>query len=136
MLQLAAPRSAHWLSGSWPEGTVEQVPPVPVSAHDMQFPVQAVWQQTPCAQMPLPQSVPAVQAAPSGFLPQLPPLQTFPAEQSALVEQLARQLVPPHTYGMQVWFVPAVQLPMPSQRPASVSVDPAQVWLLHALPGA
>ena len=69
------------------------MPPVPVSAQDMQVPVQAVWQQTPCAQMPLPQSVPAVQAAPSAFLPQLPPLQTFPAEQSAFEAHAVLQAV-------------------------------------------
>ena len=97
MPQPAAPWSAHWFSGSYPAGTVEQVPPVPVSEHDMQVPVQAVWQQTPCAQMPLAQSVPAMHAAPSGFLPQLPPVQTFPAEQSAFVLQVALQLPPPQT---------------------------------------
>ena len=76
---------------------MEQVPPVPVSEHDMQVPVQAVWQQTPCAQMPLAQSVPAMHAAPRGYLPQLPPVQTFPAEQSAFVLQVALQLPPPQT---------------------------------------
>jgi hypothetical protein len=68
------------------------MPPVPVSEHDIQVPVHAVWQQTPCAQMLLAQSTPAVHAAPSGSLPQLPPLQTLPAEQSALPVHVARQL--------------------------------------------
>jgi hypothetical protein len=92
--QLGGIWSPHWSSGSCPAGTVEQVPLVPVSAHDRHVPVQAVWQQTPCAQMPLRQSVPALQAAPSGSLPQLPPLQTLPPEQSPLPPQVARQTPP------------------------------------------
>jgi hypothetical protein len=84
--------SVHWFSGSWPAGTVEQVPPVPVSAHDMQFPVQAVRQQTPWAQNPLLHSAPAPHAAPSGLRPQLDAVQTLPLVHSAVVVQLARQL--------------------------------------------
>jgi len=44
---------------------------VPVSAHDRQFPVHAVLQQTPWAQKPLLHSLPAPHAAPSGLRPQL-----------------------------------------------------------------
>jgi hypothetical protein len=80
--QLPAPWSVHWFSGSCPAGTVEQVPPVPDSAHDMQLPRQAVWQQTPCSQKPLPQSAAAPHALPSGRLPQLPLVQTLPVVQS------------------------------------------------------
>jgi|SRR6516165_3886545 hypothetical protein len=32
--------------------------------------------------------------------------------------------------------MPGVQLPLPSQRPASVSVEPLQACMLHTLPGA
>src|SRR5215831_6338717 len=134
--QLAAPLSVHWLSGSWPAGTVEQVPPVPDSAHDMQVPRQVVWQQTPCSQNPLAHSVAAAQAPPSGFLPQLCAVQTLPTVQSLPVAQVARQLVPPHTYGAQDWVAPAAQFPAPSQRPASVAVDPVQVGEAQAKPGA
>jgi len=95
--QLVAPWSAHWLSGSWPAGTVEQVPPVPDSAQDMQLPRQAVWQHTPCSQKLLAHSLAAAQAPPRGFFPQLPVVHTLPVVQSAPVEQLARQLDPPHT---------------------------------------
>ena len=35
---------------------------------------------------------------------------------------------------MQLWLAPATQLPPPSQRAATVSVDPLQVWLPHAVP--
>ena len=97
MPQLAGPWSAHWPRGSAPAGTVAQVPAVPVSAHDMQVPVHADWQQTPCAQIPLAQSGPMEQAAPSGSFPQLVPVQTLPPEQSALVAQVVRQLVAPQT---------------------------------------
>jgi hypothetical protein len=68
------------------------VPPVPVSAHDRQFPVQAVLQQTPCAQKPLLHSAPAAHEAPSGLRPQLEAVQTLPVVQSAFVVQLASQL--------------------------------------------
>jgi hypothetical protein len=73
-----------------------QVPLLPASAHDMQVPAHAVWQQTPWAQMPLKQSGPAPQAAPSGNLPQLPPVQTLPLEQLVLLVHVVRQLPAPH----------------------------------------
>jgi hypothetical protein len=79
---LVAPRSLHWTSGSVPAGIGEQVPIVPAMSHDMQVPVQALLQQTPCAQWPVPQSESAVQVVPGTFLPQLPPMQKFPVEQS------------------------------------------------------
>jgi hypothetical protein len=45
VLQVAAPASAHWPSGSWPAGTLVQVPSEPAIAHDWQVPAQAVPQQ-------------------------------------------------------------------------------------------
>jgi hypothetical protein len=56
--------------------------------------VQTSLQQTPCWQRSELQSSAIVQVLPSGFLPQLPPLQTLPAPQSALVRQLVRQAFP------------------------------------------
>jgi hypothetical protein len=50
--QPLAPVSAHWFSGSAPAGTLVQVPALPVSAHDWQFPAQLDAQQTPCWQNP------------------------------------------------------------------------------------
>jgi len=100
----------------------------------MHVPVHADWQQTPCAQMPLAQSGPMAQAAPSGSFPQLVPVQTLPPEQSALVAHMVRQLVAPQTYGRHVWLVPGTQLPPPSQRAAGVSVEPLQVWLPQVVP--
>jgi hypothetical protein len=102
----------------------------------MHSPEHAVWQHVPCAQIPLAQSNPTLQEAPSGSFPQLPPVQTFPPEQSVAVAQVVRQLVPPQAYGVQLWFVPGVQFPIPSQRAASVTVDPLQVWVPQALPAA
>jgi hypothetical protein len=72
---LVAPTSAHWPNGSAPAAIGVQVPLVAVSAQDMQVPVQAVSQQTPCAQWVDPQSESAVQAEPDPFLAQLPPMQ-------------------------------------------------------------
>jgi hypothetical protein len=52
--QLAAPWLVQRPAGSLPPiGTAEQVPTPPASAHDMHVPVQAVAQQTPCAQIAL-----------------------------------------------------------------------------------
>ena len=70
---------------------------MPVSAQDMQLPVHAVRQQTPCAQNPPLHSLPAAQAAPSGLRPQLDAVQTLPDVQSADVVQLAWHIPPLHT---------------------------------------
>lgn len=94
---LVVPWSAHWLKGSCPAGTGEQVPKDVASAHDWQVPVQAVLQQTPCAQWPVPQSESAVQVVPPAFFMQLPPMQKLPVEQSASVVQVVLQAVAPHT---------------------------------------
>ena len=80
---VATPWSVHWFSGSWPAGTVEQVPPVPVRARDMQLSAHAVRQQTPCAHWFELHSPGIVQAAPLGSLPQLMLMQLLGATQSA-----------------------------------------------------
>jgi hypothetical protein len=74
-----------------------QVPAAPdsESAHDMQVPVQAVAQQTPCAQMPLLHSPPAAQMAPLGLGPHEPFVQKFPGAQSPSVTQVALQALVP-----------------------------------------
>ena len=87
MRQVEAPWSAHWPSGSWPTGTAMQVPWFLSIAHDMQFPVQVVEQQTPCAQWVDMQSASAAQLAPGGLRPQLPLLHVVPAVQSASAAQ-------------------------------------------------
>ena len=71
---------------------------MPVSAHDMQLSAHAVRQQTPCAQnAAVAFAARARTTAPSGLRPQLDAVQTLPVVHSAEVEQLARQLLPPHT---------------------------------------
>ena len=95
VLQLEAPRSAHWPSGSCPFGTLVQVPTVPVMLHAWQVPAQAVAQQTPCAQKPVPHSGPDPQATPTPFLTQLPPMQLNGATQSASAVQVALQAFVP-----------------------------------------
>jgi len=84
----SGPASLHWLNGSWPADTGRQAPSEPDRAHDEQRPVQALPQQTPCAQKPELQSLAAMQAAPVGFLPQLPITHRFGVRHSAAVEQL------------------------------------------------
>jgi hypothetical protein len=71
--QVDAAAAGHWLAGvgAVPAGTELHVPTDPVSAHETQVPLQAVEQQTPCAQFPVLHSGPVLQLAPFGFLPQL-----------------------------------------------------------------
>jgi hypothetical protein len=95
--QVAAPLSAHCPSGSAPAATSVHVPAVPVIPHERQLPVQAVRQQVPCSQKLLEHSPAVVHAAPLGRLPQLPPVQTLGATQSASAVQVTRQVPePPH----------------------------------------
>src|SRR5262245_64091453 len=89
--QVFPPRSAHWPSGSAPSGTLVQVPTLLGTAHDRQVPVQVPPQQTPCSQKPELHSGPPPQAAPIGFLPQLPLMQLLGGTQSASPEQIVRQ---------------------------------------------
>jgi hypothetical protein len=63
--------------------TFEHCPIVPVSAHDLQGPVQAVAQQTPWAHTAEAHSASAEQKAPIGFLPQELAVQTLPGVQLA-----------------------------------------------------
>jgi hypothetical protein len=96
--QVEAPLSAHWPSGSCPDGTSVQVPALPGTAHDLHVPLHVVAQHAPCWQMPLLQSSGPAHAPPSGRLPQLPLLQEFGDVQSASAVQAGRHLPsPPHT---------------------------------------
>ena len=135
--QLSAPWSAHWFSGSWPAGTAEQVPTVPVSAHERQVPAHAVAQHTPCSQNPALHSSAAPQAAPIGFLPQLMLAQVLGALQSDDVMHVVRHAPPvPHTYGSQVDGVAARQLPVPLHVRPGVYATPTQVGVAHVVPAA
>ena len=92
MPQLDEPESAHGLRGSVLAGIAVQTPRLPVRAHDVQIPVHAPAQQTPCWHEPDAHSVLAAQSAPFTFLPQIVPLQTVPAAQSAFVAHEVRQV--------------------------------------------
>jgi hypothetical protein len=86
---------AHWLAttGASPTPTLLQVPLLPVSAQDLQVPVQLLAQQTPCWQNPELHSFAVVHVSPSGCLVQTPPLQMLGETQSASAVQPSLQLV-------------------------------------------
>ena len=72
---------------------------------------------------------------PLTFLPQMVPLQTNPAAQSAVVAQLVLQSpVVPQTYGEHDDSPPATQVPLPSQRPPAVSVPAVHVLAPQEVP--
>jgi hypothetical protein len=115
------------------------VPGEAASAHDWQSPAQAVWQQTLWAQMPELHSAPVVQAMPSGFLPQLVPVQTLPVVQSALVAQVVLQragVTVSQRNGAHEVLAGAWQAPLPLQVAAAVNAEPAQVAGWHCVPAA
>jgi hypothetical protein len=95
--QPGAPLSTQLPAGSGPEATAAHWPMVPGMAHDWQAPVQAVAQQTPCAQTVDWHSAPVEQKAPSGLRPHELLVQTFPLEQALLSEQALKQRVPSQT---------------------------------------
>jgi hypothetical protein len=114
-----------------------QVPALAVSAHDMHFPVQAVEQQAPCEQIPLPHSTPASHTAPSDLSPQDPALlQEFGETQSASAVQVDLQAATPQVKGAQELAVGVTQVPAPSQLEAGVKVVPllGQVAPAHGVP--
>src|SRR5262249_32535636 len=66
---------------------------------------------------------------------QMVPLQTFPVVQSLVfAHDVAHWPLAPHLYGSHCCWVPGVQTPAPSQRPASVAVEPEQVGAMHTVP--
>jgi hypothetical protein len=135
--QVLAAAAAHWPVGAAvPAGIGVQVPGVPVRLHDIQVPVQALLQQTPWAQNPVPHSVPVPQAAPGGLRPQLMLTHWFGDTQSVLVEQVVLQAVALHMNGAQLALVTVRQVPAPSQVRAGVSVVPAQLAAAHCVPAA
>lgn len=73
-------------SGS-PVGTGVQRPMLPLIAQETQGPVQALAQQTPCAQWPDWHSVGVEQNAPFGFAPHDPCTQLLPLAQAASLPQ-------------------------------------------------
>jgi len=132
--QVAAVASGHWFRGSAPLGTLVQAPGVPASAQDLQVPVQAVRQQTPCSQKPELHSPAPPQAAPGGFRPQLLVLQTLGDAQSLALEHVVLHAPVPQAYGAQLDVVAAWQVPVPLQLRAFVNVVPVHVAAAHCVP--
>jgi hypothetical protein len=95
--QLMLPLSEQSVAGSGPEATAVHCPIEPVIAQEWHAPLQAVAQQTPCAQICEAHSEPAEQNAPSGFGPHDVPVQTLVPEQALLSVQLAKQRLPLQT---------------------------------------
>jgi len=114
--QVEAASALHEPLGSAPPAaTGVQVPLVPGSEQDMQAPLQAVAQQTPCWHWPLAHSVPRLHSWPIGFLPHEPFWQTAPLAQSASLAQVVEQPAPLHLKGAQDRPAGGSQRPSPSQ---------------------
>ena len=85
---------------------------------------QAVEQQTPWAQMPLPHSVPPAHTAPFGLRPHDPATQDAGGAQSASAVQLDLHPPVPHVKGEHELDIGFTHTPAPSQLEAGVKVDP------------
>jgi hypothetical protein len=103
-------------------GTGWQAPAVPAPLQEAQVAQLAEEQQTPSTQLPLSHSPPVPQIWPRRFLPQAPPVQTFPGAQSPSTAHTAVQVVPLQAKGAQLWVVAGLQMPAPSQVRANVAV--------------
>jgi hypothetical protein len=90
-------------------------PMAPVIAHDLQDAVQAVEQQTPCAQKPEAHSLSLEQNEPISFLPHELPTQVLGATHWALVPHDVKQRVPLQVYGAQGSEDEATHRPVPLQ---------------------
>jgi hypothetical protein len=114
-----------------------QVPALPCSAHDMHLNPQVVAQQAPCAQTPLPHSVPPPQTAPSGLRPHDPAaLQEEGGAQSASAVQDDLHAAEPQANGAQEVASGVEQVPAPSQVAGGVNVAPGegQLAAAHGVP--
>jgi hypothetical protein len=125
--QEAAPWSTQLRRGSWaPAATGVQCPSVDVRAQLRQAPWQAVSQQTPSTQKPLPQSLLATHDWPRLLGPQLPFTHEWPATQSASLAHRPRQAPPLQWKGEQACTPGGRQVPTPSQAPAVSTWSPLQ----------
>ena len=89
------------------------VPREASSAHDLQIPLHAVWQQTPCSQNPERHSCAPKQAAPGGLSPQVPLVQTAGGLHWASVVHEGLHAFAPHWYGKQSVAAGVTQAPAP-----------------------
>lgn len=118
--------AVHCPVGSVPPTAIGvQVPALPCSAQDVHLEPQVVAQQAPCAQTPLPHSVPPAQTAPNGLRPHDPALlQEAGGAQSASAVQDDLQTAAPQANGAQELDIGVTQVPAPSQMAAGVKVVP------------
>jgi hypothetical protein len=135
--QLGAPWSAQRDRTSLPPlATFAHVPGDPLSAHDLQTPVQADWQQTPCSQKLERHSAFVRQTAPFGLRPQEPFMHTAGGWHSLLVVQIGRHAFAPQMNGKQAFAAGVTQVPAPSQVDSGVAcwVVVGHVAAAHGVP--
>jgi hypothetical protein len=117
-----------------------QVPSEVGIAHDVQFAVQVVAQQTLCAQWPELHMASAVHVEPVERRPQLfvVVLQVFGDAQSVVAPHIVLQTfaVVSHAYGVQSDELTVLQTPVPSQVRDGVKVEPAQLCAAQTVPEA
>jgi hypothetical protein len=103
--------------GATPAGICEQVPRLPASEQDIQVPLQALAQHTPCWQKPELHSAAEAQAFPCGFFVQRLLMQKFDVAQSVSAVQVVLQtlLAVSHWYAPHDEVVAAEQVPVPVQ---------------------
>jgi hypothetical protein len=134
--QVEAAAIVHWLSGSVPAATAEQLPAE--LAQLTHVPLQVVEQQVLCWQRPELHSLPEAQVAPSGFWPQVPAgsVQVLGDAQSVVLAHVVLQtlFVVSQAYGSQSEVVTVLQEPAPSQVRAGVSVEPVQLPATQTVP--
>jgi hypothetical protein len=134
--QLAAPWSTHRPVGSVaPVATLEQTPIVPGRAQDLHAALQAVAQQTPCAQTLEAHSTFEEQPAPGSFLPHELPLQTFGATQFVDTVQATKHFCPLQANGAQGLEPGATHCPVLLQAEAAVKTLLAHFSPAQTVPG-
>jgi hypothetical protein len=118
-----------------PVATFEQTPAVP-AVHDLHAPLQALSQQTPCAQNVLRHSAPAEHAAPFSLSPQLLAAQVNGVTHWLLLVQALKQRAPLQMYGLHGSRSGASHLPLALQVDGRLYRLPAglQVSSPHKVP--
>jgi hypothetical protein len=111
-----------------------QVPTALATAQLRQAEVQALSQQTPSTQKPLPHSAAAAQGWPFGLGPQLPFWQDWPVTQSASLVQRSTHAPFTQRYGAQLCAAAVRQLPSPSQVPAGLRRSPLHAAAAQTVP--
>ena len=129
---LLAPHSSR---GLVPGSAALHVPRLFVAAQVLQLPVQAVLQQTPSTQKPLPQSPATAQAVPFASRgTQVPAAQWVPAVQSAFEPHVAAHPEAPHMNAPHDMVFGIWQMPAPLQVLAGWYVEPEQEAAVHTVP--